>query len=304
VRVLITGGAGFIGSHLADELSGKGADVIIYDNLTSGKTDNIKNIRHTFIENDIRDCEQLNRCMERVDFVIHLAALTSVIESIERPEDYFSVNVNGTLNVLKTARAHNVKKVLFASSAAVYGDSPLLPKYEDMRPEPQSPYAITKLDGEYFCNLYHCVYNVPTVAARFFNVFGERQDERSAYAAAVPIFISCALRNELIQIYGDGRQTRDFIYIKDIVNALIFLMEKGEGIFNIGYGSSITVNDLVQEIQRLVGSQSKVTYVPERPGEIKHSSASAEKIRQLGFAPEFSLEQGLKRTVEFMRGHG
>lgn len=298
-RAFITGGAGFIGSHIAEHLSGQGYDVVVYDNRTTGKKENLEGIRHTFIQGDIRDYDHLRASLKPSDIIFHMAALTSVAQSMENMNDYISVNVQGTVNLLQAAKATGANKVLFASSAAVYGDSQALPKQENMRLEPQSPYAITKLDGEYYCNVYQQYLGLKTVCARFFNVFGEKQNPNSSYAAAVPIFMSRALRNERIDIYGDGSQTRDFIYVKDLVNAMIFLMEKGKGVFNIGYGKTISVSDLVKMISNMTNSSSVIDYVSERPGEIKHSYASVEKLGNLGFSPAFSLESGLQRTLSF-----
>lgn len=300
-KVIITGGAGFIGSHLAENLSIQGYDVVVYDDLTTGRKENLEGIRHTFIQGDIRDYNHLHASLKHSDYVFHLAALTSVIQSMENMNDYISVNVQGTVNVLKAAEATGANKVLYASSAAVYGDSQDLPKREDMRLEPQSPYAITKLDGEYYCNVYQQFLGLKTVCTRFFNVFGEKQDQNSPYAAAVPIFISRALKNKRIEIYGDGTQTRDFIYVKDLVNAMIFLMEKGEGVFNLGYGKTISLGNLVDMVIKLTNSRSEIVYVPKRPGEIKHSYASVEKLTRLGFSPIYSLDSGLKRALSFYR---
>ncbi|NLW48200.1 MAG: SDR family NAD(P)-dependent oxidoreductase [Firmicutes bacterium] len=302
-KILITGGAGFIGSHLAEELARQGNELVIIDNLRTGKLVNLSNIGHTFINADIRDYAVLKSALEGCSSVYHLAALTSVVESMDKIEECVSINLQGALNVLKAVRENGVKKICFASSAAVYGDSPELPKIETMRLDPQSPYAITKVDGEYYCNLYKDFYGVATVSARFFNVFGERQDPNSAYASAIPIFIRKALSNEPINIYGDGTQTRDFIYVKDIVKALIFLMENNSaGVYNIGYGSKIDINSLVNLIKELVGSDSAIRYLPERAGEIRHSFASVKKLMDLGFKPDYALKDGLTRTIDFMRG--
>jgi UDP-glucose 4-epimerase len=298
-KVLITGGAGFIGSHLAEELAQRGKHPVIFDNLKTGKKENLDAVDHTFIEGDVRDIERLLRAAKGCDSIIHLAALTSVVQSMQEPADYIDVNLNGTLNVLNVSRNSAVTKVVFSSSAAVYGDSPVLPKTEDMRPEPKSPYAITKISSEHFCDIYRESYGLPTVCARFFNVFGERQDPASPYAAAMPIFISRALRNEPILVYGDGSQTRDFIYVKDVAKALSCLLESAEGVYNIGYGKPVEINWLVRAIKKTTNGNSGITYVRERPGEIKHSFASVERLRGLGFQSEYFFEQGLARTVQW-----
>lgn len=301
MRIFITGGAGFIGSHLTKELNLLGHSPIIYDNLSSGKLTNLQNLSYTFINGDIRDREFLTESIRGSEYIFHLAALTSVAESMKIPIDYIETNSFGIVNVLDAAVKAGIKKVVFASSAAVYGDSPLLPKKEDFLPDPKSPYAITKLDGEYYCKLYNDNFGVETACARFFNVFGERQDPNSAYAAAIPIFIKNAISGKPLTIFGDGTQTRDFVYVKDVAKALFFLMKNGNGTFNVGYGLKITINDLIQTIKEKIDSRSEIKYIEERPGEIKHSYASIEKLKSLGFKPDFSIDQGLDKTVEYFK---
>jgi UDP-glucose 4-epimerase len=298
MKVLVTGGAGFIGSHLTEELVRQGYQVLVFDNLRTGKIQNLNGIPHRFIEGDVRNYATLVEAVHGCEMVFHLAALTSVAESMRNIDECIAINLNGTLNVLKAARENQVKKLVFASSAAVYGESPDLPKTEAMRLEPKSPYAITKADGEFYCNLFHESFGLPTVCARFFNVFGERQDPHSAYASAIPIFIARALKNEPVVIYGDGTQTRDFVYVKDIVKALLLLKDHGFGVYNIGYGKTIDLNTLVALIRSLIHSDAPIRYEPERPGEIKHSYASAAKIETLGFKPDYTLDEGLNRTIQ------
>lgn len=299
--IFITGGAGFIGSHMVEALSDAGHTVTVFDNLRSGKKSSLNNYKHVFVHGDIRDYQQLKNAMKDSEYVFHFAALTSVAESMTNIDDCISINLNGTLNVLNAAKETSVKKVIFASSAAVYGDDPVLPKKEDMRLDPKSPYAITKADGEYYCNLYQDSYGVPTVSTRFFNVFGERQDPHSSYAAAIPQFITKCITDQPISIYGDGTQTRDFIYVKDLVKALVLVMEKGTGVYNIGYGKVIDINSLVKMIKDYLNSDSKIQYMAERLGEIKHSYSSIEKLKSLGFIPDYSLEIGLQRTIEYFK---
>ncbi len=303
MKILITGGAGFIGSHLAEELVRLGAQVIIYDNLRTGNIDNLTNLPVTLAQEDISNYRLLCEAMRGCEVVFHLVALTSVVESLENIEEYITVNLHGTINVLKSAVENKVKKVIYASSAAVYGESPQLPKTETMPLNPNSPYAITKLDSEFFCGFFNEYRKLPTVCGRFFNVFGERQTLDSSYAAAIPIFISNCLKDEPVLIYGDGNQTRDFIYVKDLVKAFILLMEKGAGIYNIGYGKAVTISNLVKTIKNYLNSHSGIRYVPERPGEIKDSYASIDKLVSLGFRPEFSLEKGLSKTIEYYKKH-
>jgi UDP-glucose 4-epimerase len=214
------------------------------------------------------------------------------------------INVHGLLNVLEEAAEAGVKKLVFASSAAVYGDNPTVPKVESMLPEPKSPYAITKLDGEYYLEMFQREGRLETAALRFFNVFGPRQDPAGAYAAAVPIFIEKALRNEDITVFGDGGQTRDFIYVKDIVGALVFAAETQgvTGVFNAGYGGQITINQLGEGLIRAAGSTSSLVHLGERPGDVRHSRASAERLRAAGWSPQHTLEDGLQQTLEFFRG--
>ncbi|MBN2161259.1 MAG: NAD-dependent epimerase/dehydratase family protein [Spirochaetes bacterium] len=298
-NILITGGAGFIGSHLARQLAADGHDVIIYDNLSSGRLENIRGVPHRFIRGDITNLKKLERAVSGCEYVCHLAALISVVESMERSERYITVNAGGTVNVLEAARRNGVKKIIYASSAAVYGDSPELPKTEEMRPEPMSPYAVTKLDGEYYCAMYREAHGLSTVCARFFNVFGERQDPNSPYAAAVPIFATRALAGEPITVYGDGEQTRDFVYVGDVARALAFFIDRGEGIYNIGYGTPITVNRLVADIIRHTQSRSEIRHAPDRPGEVKHSCASIRRLLGAGFSISGGMADGLERTLRW-----
>jgi len=239
--------------------------------------------------------------MQGQDFVFHLAAFTSVVESMNHMEECIDTNFHGTLNVLNAAKENCIHKVVFASSAVVYGDSPELSKNEGMALNPKSPYAITKVDGEYYCNLFNDYFQLSTVSGRFFNVFGERQDPSSPYAAAIPIFISKLLQNKPVTIYGDGTQLRDFIYVKDLVKALLLLLNEGNGIFNIGYGKAVDVNSLINMIKKYLNSNSRVIYIPERPGEIKNSYSSVQKLYSLEFEPEYSFESGLHRTIDYYK---
>ena len=248
MRVLITGGAGFIGSHIAEYFNGR-AEVRILDNLRSGYEENLRGLDVEFLRGDIRDREMVARAMRDVDYVFHLAAMISVPESMFKMQECVDINVNGMLVVLEEAAKAGVRKLCFSTSAAIYGDNPVVPKVETMIPEPKSPYAITKLDGEYYCGLFTREGRLPTACLRYFNVFGPRQDPKSAYAAAVPIFTAKAVANEDITIFGDGEQTRDFIYVKDIVAANVFMAtHEFTGVYNIAYGGRITINDLVRQI--------------------------------------------------------
>jgi UDP-glucose 4-epimerase len=302
MNVLITGGSGFIGSHLAEYFQGR-AEVRVLDNLRTGHRRNLAGLQVGFIAGSILDRGLVRAAVQGVDYVFHLAALVSVPESVERPQECVDINVSGLLNVLEASAAAGVRKLVFSSSAAVYGDNPEVPKREDMRPEPRSPYAVTKLDGEYYCQQYAESGRLATAALRFFNVFGPRQDPTGAYAAAVPVFLQRALANEPLTIYGDGGQTRDFIYVKDIVaaNAFAATTPGVTGVFNAGYGGQVTVLDLARRIIGLAGSRSEIRHAPERPGDVRHSRAGVEKLRAAGFTPAGSLEAGLAATLAAMR---
>ncbi len=301
MRVLITGGAGFIGSHLVEHFQGK-AEVRVLDNLRTGYLKNIENFDVEFIRGDVRDRETVRKAVQGVDYVFHLAALISVPESMVKIAECVDINVNGLLTVLEEAAAAGVKKLCFSTSAAIYGDNPEVPKRETMFPEPKSPYAITKLDGEYYCNMFTQTGRLQTACLRYFNVFGPRQDPKSAYAAAVPIFTAKAVAGEPLTIYGDGEQTRDFIYVKDIVAANVFMATHDfTGVYNIAYGGRITINDLVKLIKEVTGSQSEVVHLPERAGDVKHSMAAIDKLKATGFVPQFDFDTGMKATVEFFR---
>jgi len=303
MKILVTGGAGFIGSHIVEHYQESGAEIRVLDNLRTGYRHNLHGFRHQFIEGSVTDRELVKQAVAGVDYIFHLAALVSVPESMAKPGECVDINVHGLLNVLQEAAAGGVKKLVFASSAAVYGDNPTVPKTETMLPEPKSPYAITKLDGEYYLDMFHRECLLETAAIRFFNVFGPRQDPQGAYAAAVPIFIDKAMRGDNLTVFGDGGQTRDFIYVKDIVGALVFAGETAgvSGVFNAGYGSQITINDLASMIIGAAGSSSQVLHGPERPGDVRHSRASADKLRAAGWHPRHSLDEGLAATQAFFQ---
>lgn len=302
MNILITGGAGFIGSHLVAHFQDSDGEIRVLDNLRTGSHENLRGLRHTFIEGSVTNPDILAEAMRGVDAVFHLAALVSVAESVEQPFETAQINVIGLLNTLEAAKAAGVKKFVLASSAAIYGDNPVVPKTEDMLPEPKSPYAITKLDGEYYLNLYHTPGTFETCSLRFFNVFGPRQNPDGGYAAAVPIFLRKALDNQPLSIFGDGQQTRDFIYVKDIVSALVFAAENPiSGAFNAGYGTQMTINDLARHIISLTGSSSEIQYLPERSGDVRHSRSSVSKLFSAGWKPSFTLADALKSTVASMQ---
>ena len=289
-KVLVTGGAGFIGSHIVEELQGK-AEIVVLDSLRSGYRHNLDGLECEFIEGDIRDRATVKAAMRGVDHVFHLAALVSVPESMDKINECVEINAQGFVNVLEEAQAAGVEKLCFSTSAAIYGDNPTVPKIETMFPEPKSPYAVTKLDGEYYAGMFTRERGLPCACLRYFNVFGPRQDPKGAYAAAVPIFITRALAGEEIAIYGDGEQTRDFIYVKD----------DATGVFNIARGGRITINDLAETIVRLTGSGSKIRHLPERAGDVKHSMACVDKAAQAGYRAGHTFDAGLAETIDFYR---
>ncbi len=302
MKILITGGSGFIGSHIVEHFQKSAEEIRVLDNYRTGYAKNLTGFNAHVIQGSITDRALCREAVQGVDYIFHMAALVSVPESMSKPCECVDINVHGLLNVLEEASAAGVKKIVFASSAAVYGDNPTVPKIETMAPEPKSPYAITKLDGEYYLELYRREGKIQSASIRFFNVFGPRQDPKGAYAAAVPIFMEKALRHDDISIFGDGGATRDFIYVKDIVGALAFAAQNDiHGTFNAGYGGQITINDLAQEIISAAASRSRIIHLDERPGDVRHSRASADKLRAAGWNPQYSLEEGLEATLEYFR---
>jgi UDP-glucose 4-epimerase len=303
MKVVVTGGAGFIGSHIVEYWLGQKAEVHVLDNLRTGFRRNVEMFKGVhFHEGSITDRKLVLSVLDGADYVHHLAALISVPESMEKPLDCLEINVEGLINVLEAARKFNVGKVVHSSSAAVYGDNPVSPKRVDMRPEPKSPYGITKLDGEYYLRMYYENYGIETASLRYFNVFGPRQDPASQYAAAIPIFVSKALKNETLVIYGDGEQTRDFIFVKDVVkaNVLAATTPGACGSYNVARGNAISITELANLIIETTGSSSKIQYEPPRPGDIKHSLADISPTKaELKFEPEYDLVEGLKQTIHY-----
>lgn len=303
MKILVTGGAGFIGSHIVEHFRGN-AGVRVLDNLRSGFRPNLAGFPHEFIEGSILDRETVRRAVAAVDYIFHLAAMISVPESMTKPVECNEINTTGTLILLEEAAKAGVKKLVLSSSAAIYGDNPVVPKVETMLPEPKSPYAVTKLDGEFYCNMFAAEGRLPTACLRYFNVFGPRQNPKSQYAAAVPIFIDRAVKHEPITIHGDGQQTRDFIYVKDIVaaNAFFATQSQATGVFNVAYGQKITIKELAQKIIALTGSKSGIEHAPERRGDVKHSLADIERLRATGFTPTSNFAEGLAATIQFFQG--
>jgi len=306
MQVVITGGAGFIGSNLAYELA-KDNQVKVIDDLSTGYLKNIQDLIDTnaveFIKGSINDVDLLKNVFKDVDYIFHQAAIPSVPRSIKDPMKSNIANINGTLNVLIAAKDNNVKKVVQASSSSTYGDTKILPKKEDMKPNPLSPYAVSKLASEYYCQVFTNVYGLSTISLRYFNVYGPRQDSSSQYAAVIPKFINNVLNGKPPVVFGDGKQTRDFTFIKDVVCANILAAESREtGIFNIAGGSRISINDLAESIMNICGTQFDPIYNDELPGNIKHSFADISKAKEkLGYNPKYNLRKGLEETVKWFQ---
>jgi len=307
MRYIVTGGAGFIGSHIAEHLASGGHEVIIFDNLFTGKKENIRHLAKkrgvSFVEGSVTDIQALKKVAKDADGIFHQGAIVSVPRSIKNPIATNEANVQGTLNVLVTARDSGIRKVVFASSSSVYGDTPVLPKQEDMKPLPISPYAVSKLSGEYYCRVFSSVYSLPTVCLRYFNVFGPRQDPASEYAAVIPKFITKILHDQPPVIYGDGEQSRDFTFVGDVVQANIRAMERDiEGVFNIAYGEQHTLNELASAVMELTGKRIEPIHKAARQGDIRHSLADISAARsQLGYSPAFTFRSGLEETVSWFR---
>jgi UDP-glucose 4-epimerase len=306
-KVVITGGAGFIGSNLAHGLA-KDNTVTILDDLSTGSIENVtglipkKNV--TLIKGSILDRQLLERALGGNDYVFHLAAISGIPYSLKDPLSTNEVNITGTLNVLIAARNNNIKKVVFASSSSIYGHAPTLPMQEGMSPNSQSPYALTKLVGEYYCHIFHTIYRLPTICLRYFNVYGPRQNLNSEHTSVVPSFISRLSQSKRPIIYGDGNQTRDFTFVLDAVQANIIAAEScATGVFNIGSGRSITINDLAETLIGIFGIDTHRMHEKPRAGDIRHSLADITLFRTIGYEPRYSLEEGLRETIrEFTNG--
>ncbi|MFH1985684.1 MAG: SDR family oxidoreductase [Pseudomonadota bacterium] len=305
-KILITGGAGFIGSHLAEALLAKGCGVTVLDNLSTGNLRNLAavNDRIRFIEGDIRNAADIEKAISGCAAVVHLAAMVLVPQTIDDPVGAALINEIGSLNVLEAARKNGCRRVVLASSAAVYGNNPDLPKHERMASDPLSPYAVQKLAMEHYAGLYHILYGLETVSLRFFNVFGPRQDPSSPYSGVISIFLEKASRSKAPAIFGDGLQTRDFIYVTDVAAACVAAIKGGGAgqVFNIGTGHQTTIRRLWGEISAIAGAPRQPQIAPERPGDVRHSVADITRASQiLGFRPTVSLEDGLRTTCEWYR---
>jgi len=303
---LVTGGAGFIGSHIVEELVKRKEKVRVLDNFSTGKRENIapflKEVE--LIEGDIRDSEIVKEAVKGVDYILHQAALPSVLRSVNDPITTNEVNVLGTLNILMTTKEMGVKRVVYASSSSVYGDTPQLPKKEDTETSPLSPYALSKLAGEEYSRLFTSLYGLEIISLRYFNVFGPRQDPTSQYAAVIPKFISLMLKGERPTIYGNGEQSRDFTYVSNVVgaNLLATTSKVKKGIFNIACGKKITVNELVKGLNGIMNMNIEPLYTNPRPGDVRHSQADISRAEEaLGYKVEVDLEKGLEKTVQWFR---
>jgi nucleoside-diphosphate-sugar epimerase len=304
---LVTGGAGFIGSHLVEELVNRGESVRVLDNFLTGKRENIQPFLDDIdlIEGDMRDLSLCRVAVKGVDFVLHQAALPSVPRSVEDPILTNAINVTGTLNLLTAARDEGVKSFVFASSSSVYGDDPRMPKVEGEEGTLLSPYAVSKLAGEKYLQVFFELYGLRTVCLRYFNVFGPRQDPMSQYAAAVPLFITRMMAGKQPVIYGDGEQSRDFTYVKNIVHANLLAAQSSDAggeIMNIACHDQITVNTMIDKIKAKLGVEMKLIYEDPRPGDIKHSFADISKARRMiAYEPIVSFENGLEKTISWYK---
>ncbi len=315
MRALVTGGGGFIGSNLAEALLRRGAQVRVVDNFATGRRENLVDADawaaagggvFELLEGDIRRPDVVGRAVSERDVIFHLAAIPSVARSVADPLTSHQVNVDGTLNLLLAARDAGVRRLVFASSSSIYGDSPTLPKVESMPNQPISPYGLDKLAAETYCRLFHQLFGLSTVALRYFNVFGPRQDPASEYAAVIPRFIAAALAGRPATIYGDGEQSRDFTFIDNVVAANLLAASAGEGVsgqvLNIACGARTSLLELVRMIGAAAGAKVTPRHEPPRAGDIRHSLAGVEKARAvLGFTPEIGLEEGLARTIAWWR---
>jgi nucleoside-diphosphate-sugar epimerase len=306
--VLVTGGAGFIGSHIASAMAGAGARVRIIDDLSTGHRENLEEIgdKIDFVQASVADEEALRKAIEDVELVFHEAAIPSVPRSVENPRQTHIASVDSTFSLLLAARENRVKRVIYAASSSAYGDQPTLPKVESMLPEPLSPYAVAKLVGELYCQVFTRVYGLETLSLRYFNVFGPRQDPSSQYSGVISRFISAILRGERPVIYGDGEQSRDFTYIDNVVDANLSAAQTTRGtgqVINVANGVRITLNQLLNELKEITGKRDVTAeYFDTRAGDVKHSLADITRAREfLGFEPKVDLRTGLKLTIDWWK---
>ena len=310
MKVLVTGGAGFIGSHLVERLLREGLEVRVLDNFSTGNPENLAAVASCveLVEGDVCDYEVVCEAMQAVEIVFHLAALCSVARSLKEPQRTNTVNIAGTLNVLLAARDERVRRLVYASTSSVYGDTPTLPKQEDQTPDPTSPYAVTKLAGELYCRIFYQLFGLETFSLRYFNVFGSRQVRDSAYAAVIPRFVIALMTGQPPMIHGDGQQSRDFTYIDDAVEANLLAMKAHTGFgeaFNIAFGQRTSVMQLASYLMELLGVAMQPIHNKRRAGDVRHSLADVSKAKALlGYHPSTDLLTGLGYTVEWYRNHG
>lgn len=302
---LVTGGCGFIGSHLVEALVKKSERVRVFDDCSTGKAENIAQVKDQveLIEGDLQDLEAVRKAVAEVDYVLHQGARPSVARSVADPVLSNDININGTLNVLVAARDEGVERVVFASSSSVYGNIPTLPKSEDLSPQPASPYAITKYAGERYCQVFSQIYGLETVALRYFNIFGPRQDPTSQYSAVIPKFIYAYLHGDSPSIDGDGEQSRDFTAVENAVDANILACHAkdvaGE-VFNVGCGGQTSINQLASLVGKLTEVDAKPTRNPSRSGDVRHSCADIRKAQRLiGYHPQVDLKTGLRQLIDW-----
>jgi len=309
MRYLVTGGAGFIGSNTVDELVRRGHGVVVLDDLSSGKEDNLADVRSkiTFMKGSITDIEGVQKAMVQADYVIHLAARTSVPRSVKDPVDTNRINVDGTLNVLVAARDNKVKRVVFAASSSAYGDTPTLPKSEDMQPVPISPYGVSKYVGELYAQTFGRCYGLENVCLRYFNIFGPRQDPDSPYSGVLSRFSAAFLDSTPPVVFGDGEQTRDFTYVENAVLANLLACEAPSAsgrTFNVGTGHAVSLNQVLQMLQKTSGKTLETKYEPSREGDIRDSLADIRLAKEfLGYEPVILFEEGLERTYAWYQAH-
>ncbi|MBU1910324.1 MAG: SDR family oxidoreductase [Verrucomicrobia bacterium] len=303
---LVTGGSGFIGSNLVRALLGQGRRVRVLDNLSTGRRENLQDIesRIEFILGDLRDADTVRQAVRGVRYVLHVAALPSVVRSVRDPFATHEVNITGTVNLLLAARDAKVERLVFSSSSSVYGDTLVLPKREDMIPQPRSPYALSKLAGEHYARLFTELYGLATFSLRYFNVFGPRQDPASQYAAVIPCFIEALRYDRAPVIYGDGAQTRDFTFVEDVVSANLCgcraPLEAAGMVFNVAWGNRFSVRDLAGLLARIMGKEIQPVHEPARAGDVRDSQADSSLAKtRLGWTPQVSFEEGLRHTVEW-----
>lgn len=307
MRYLVTGGAGFIGSNTVDELVRRGHGVVVLDDLSSGKEENLADVRTkiTFMKGSITDLEAVQKAMHQAEYVIHLAARTSVPRSVKDPIDTNHINVEGTLNVLVAARDNRVKRVVFAASSSAYGETPTLPKKESMQPVPISPYGVSKYVGELYARTFGYCYGLENVCLRYFNIFGPRQDPDSPYSGVLSRFATAFLQDERPVVFGDGEQSRDFTYVENAVEANLLACEASAvsgGVFNIGTGDRFSLNQTLDILRRVSGKKLQAKYDPPREGDIRDSQADITAAREfLGYEPTVRFEEGLERTYDWYR---